>query len=134
MLINETVKTFRCTALDLYGYPIDGTTAIEAKSLKDAALQYAGLFWDARPYWHDVPEFEVQIATPDGTIQNVFLHPTVTVTFAVVARETSQKCKKCSGPADGVRHGCPYRMERNIDLETLCNCCPACTQECSDEC
>lgn len=40
---------------------------------------------------------------------------------------TYPTCKRPAEPA----HICPFKSEINDDEETLCTCCPECTQECA---
>ena len=42
------------------------------------------------------------------------------------------KSRLCTGPVTEP-HTCPYDEEINDDRETLCHCCDACAQECSDD-
>ncbi len=45
----------------------------------------------------------------------------------------SHRIRNCEGKGTDELHTCPFREDINNDSETLCNCCEACTQECSDE-
>lgn len=41
-------------------------------------------------------------------------------------------CGHCRGRNDATEpHTCPFKVEINEDMETLCDCCEACTQECA---
>ena len=43
------------------------------------------------------------------------------------------KCPLCGVGEAQSPHPCPYKCEINDDADTLCECCEACEQECTDD-
>jgi len=41
--------------------------------------------------------------------------------------------EKCTCDEWQEPHPCPFDEEVDGDSETLCNCCPVCTEECADQ-
>ncbi len=42
-------------------------------------------------------------------------------------------CQSCQKVPARECQTCPYKVEINDDCITMCNCCEACTRECTDD-